>query len=329
MPVSSPTSMPSSAPWPASLKGMKTKVGLLGGRLQLRAVHYGAALLGVAAFFFALTTVLAKAAGERAPVGGLAAAFFRFVVGFVVIGAVAAQRRLPVRPNSWQWTLLRAGFNIAASILFFLAVEHTTITNANLLNMTSPVFIFLLAPLMPSYRQRPAVDYLFLLLTMIGAWLVVVPRFDAVNLGDIYGLLSGVAGGIAITMLYQARRFDTAVVILLFQMGLGTIATIYWGLGPALAAADPTVWLLLIGVGLCGALAQYLLTEGYRYIDTQRGSIVSSLQIVFAAIMGVLLFGEPLTLRTLLGGLCIGLSLVGISGVWRGRAALFRRAVGR
>ncbi len=302
---------------------MQTTVTFFG--LELRRTPYGAVLLGVAAFFFALTTVLAKQAITMAPVGGLASAFFRFVVGFVAMSVLAARTRVRPVPNHWGFTLLRAVFNIAASVLFFLSVEQTTVTNANLLNMTSPVFIFLLAPLMPGYQQRPPVDYLFLGLTMLGAWLVVVPSFAAVNLGDLYGLLSGVMGGIAITMLYQARRYDPAIVILFYQMGLGTLATVYWGIGPTLNQASVAVWGLLIGVGACGALAQYLLTEGYRFIDTQRGSIVSSLQIVFAAVMGVLLFDDPLTLRTLLGGLCIVLSLVGVSGVWRGRLALFRK----
>jgi drug/metabolite transporter (DMT)-like permease len=288
-------------------------------------VHYGALLLGVAALFFALTTVFAKLVSERSEVGGVASAFFRYLIGFVAITALAARKQVRPLPNSWTWTLLRALLNIAASVFFFLAVEFTTITNANLLNLTSPVFIFLLAPFMPGYQRRPTVDYLFLALTMIGAWLVVVPSFDQVNLGDLYGLASGVLGGIAITMLYQARRYDNAIVILFYQMGLGTLLTMAWGLTAELMNATPDVWLLLFGVGACGALAQFLLTEGYHYIDTQRGSIVSSAQILFAAVMGVLLFGDPVTWRTSLGGLSILLSLVGISGVWRGRVRLFRR----
>jgi drug/metabolite transporter (DMT)-like permease len=302
-----------------------SSIGLLYGRIRLRRVHYGALLLGVAALFFALTTVFAKLVGQQSEVGGVASAFFRYLVGFVAITALAARKQVRPVPNSWTWTLLRALLNIAASVFFFLAVEFTTITNANLLNLTSPVFIFLLAPFMPGYQRRPGVDYLFLALTMIGAWLVVVPSFDQVNLGDLYGLASGVLGGIAITMLYQARRYDNAIVILFYQMGLGTLLTMAWGLTPDLMHASAEVWLLLFGVGVCGALAQFLLTEGYHFIDTQRGSIISSSQILFAAVMGVLLFGDPVTWRTSLGGLSILLSLVGISGVWRGRVKLFRR----
>lgn len=294
-------------------------------------VRVGVLLLGTASILFAATTVFAKLANQGG-VPGLQAAFARFVVGFVAASAViVASKRSPhqsladkLRPNNLNYTLLRAFFNVLASIFFFLSVEFTTITNANMLNQTSPVYIFLLAPFFAGYKGRKPGQFVFLLLTLVGIYLVMMPQFDTVNLGDIFGAISGILGGIAITMLHQARKYDSSGLILLYQMGLGTVICGWLMANVAVWPDNRIVLLWLTVTGVVGWLAQFLLTIGYKFIDAERGSLVSALQIPFAAVFGALVFGEPLGWRVLLGGGLILASLVGISGLVRLRKSMRR-----
>jgi drug/metabolite transporter (DMT)-like permease len=276
----------------------------------------GVLLLGIAAVLFASTTVFAKYAAQLGQVSGLVTSFARFLIGFLIAGGYVWYSKRSIRPVSRNNVILRSIFNILSATFFFLGIEYTTITNANLLNMTSPVYIFLLAPLFAGYHAKPRSYLLFLLFCVAGIYLVVFPDFSHINLGDIYAALSGLFGGIAISFLHQARKTDAAHVILFYQMGLGTLlsfsiaATVY-------IPMNGLVWLLLLACGLSGAVAQVLLTWGYRFIDARSGSIVSASQILFAALLGVLLFQDPLTWRVALGGLFIVISLLGVSEVWR------------
>ena len=63
---------------------------------------------------------------------------------------------------------------------------------------------------------------------------------------------------------------------------------------------------------LMGVLGQYFITTGYLYISASGGGLVSSSRIVFATALGAILFGEAITLRTVAGGLCILVSIIGI-----------------
>jgi drug/metabolite transporter (DMT)-like permease len=62
---------------------------------------------------------------------------------------------------------------------------------------------------------------------------------------------------------------------------------------------------------------QLLITVGYKYIDAAPGSLVSSSRIVFAIILGVTFFSDPMTLRIIIGSLMIIISLAGVNGFFR------------
>jgi len=79
------------------------------------------------------------------------------------------------KPGSW-W---RAVTNAAAVLLVFSALRYTTVTNANMLNMSYPVFVFLLAPWVNRERTQRS-HYLYLVLAMTGTVLtfaLILPGF--------------------------------------------------------------------------------------------------------------------------------------------------------
>lgn len=275
----------------------------------------GVFFLGVAAVLFALTSVFAKLATQRG-VSGMEANFARFFMGFLLAAGYVLYFKKSIRPNNWQSVIGRSFFNILSASFFFLGIQYTTITNANMLNMTSPVYIFLLVHFFEPDQQRSLRQFLFLALTIVGVYLIVGADFSRINLGDVYGALSGLFGGIAISVLHQARKYDDAYVILFYQMGIGSLS-IFLITMPSFAYHDAAIWTYVILAGLMGALGQVLLTIGYRYIDAASGSIVSSSQMLFAALFGIIFFSDPLNWRISVGGILILISLVGVSQFWR------------
>lgn len=273
----------------------------------------GILFLLAAELCFALSTVLTKRVVAVSTVPAVEITFFRFLLGFVVAGAHMLRSRASFRPNNWVTVGLRGVLNSVAVILFFYALQFTTVSKANMLNMTYPVFVFLVSPFINRKRERSSpLCWLFLGLTMAGIWLVMNPAFDRVNAGDLLGLGSGIVAGFAIPTLKEAREYDDTNVILFYLMATGSVlngSLVF----PMFVVPEGLVGLLVAAAALLGVVGQVFLTEGYLFISATSGSIVSSSRILFAVSMGATLFGDPLSARIVLGGALILVSLCGVS----------------
>jgi drug/metabolite transporter (DMT)-like permease len=198
-------------------------------------------------------------------------------------------------------------------VAFFYAVEHTSVTNANMLNMTYPVFIFLLAPLFRLEKMH-RLSLVFLVSAMTGIYLVIFPDFSRINPGDIIGLISGVFAAFAIITLSVAREYDSTVLIVFYLMAIGTFFNALM-MAPVFVTPVRRELPLLLGSGIMGIAGQVFLTMGYKNVSAKAGSMVSSPRIVFAALMGFFFFAEALSARIILGGSLIISSIIGISAL--------------
>jgi drug/metabolite transporter (DMT)-like permease len=79
------------------------------------------------------------------------------------------------------------------------------------------------------------------------------------------------------------------------------------------------VWLYLLAIGLFTQVGQVSLTKGMQTESAGRATSFSYLQIVFAAILGILVFNEQLHLLTLIGATLI-ISGAMINLAWKRKA---------
>jgi len=170
----------------------------------------GIVLILSAELLFAIASVFAKIITNTSEIAAIEITFFRFAIGIVISGYYLNKTGQSFRPSKPLFVLLRAILNTAAFILFFYSVEYTTITNANMLNMTYPIFIFLISIVF--FKRIPSLlSILLLIASTYGIYLVIKPDFDHINYGDILGLLSGLVGAAAIISLRYARKFDSSL----------------------------------------------------------------------------------------------------------------------
>lgn len=264
---------------------------------------------------FALSTVFTKYVTSTSPIPAVETTFFRFFFGFWLALFYILHTKGSFKAARWDLVFWRGLLNTIAVILFFMSVEHTTVTNANMLNMTYPAFLFLTAPFINKEKSSPGM-LVFLVLTMVGIFLVIRPDFHHVRVGDLYGLLSGIVAAFGVAVLRKAREFDSAATILFYLMGLGTILNFLVMLPVfVMPYGMPAVHLVISA--LFGVLGQSLMTSGYLHVSARGGGLVSSSRIFFAAVLGIVLFHEVLTPRIALGGSCILASIVGVTLLMR------------
>jgi drug/metabolite transporter (DMT)-like permease len=274
-------------------------------------INNGIVFLIMAEFCFAAATVFAKYVTNKTDIPAIEITFFRVSLGTVVAALYMWQTHTSFVPKRIGLVIARAAFSFSALVTFFYAVEHSSVTNGNMLNMTYPVFIFILAPLFKLEKMNKF-SLIFLISAMAGIYLVIFPDFSNINKGDIVGLSSGILAAFAIITLSVAREYDSTVLIVFYLMALGTICNAVM-MAPVFVKPDLSDYPALFCSGILGVAGQVLLTKGYKHVNARAGSMVSSSRIIFAALLGFTFFAEPLLPRIIFGGLLIIGSIIGVS----------------
>ncbi len=203
-------------------------------------------------------------------------------------------------------------------LAYFSAVRYTSIAVAVILLYTYPAWVSLLSALLLGERLTARKGWA-LLLTFAGAVLVIQVYQPAALRLNLRGILWGLAAGLS-AALYSIfgkkalSRYNPFTVVL-YAFGLGGIFLALWR-GPAalLAARYPSaVWLLLLGLAAIptvGGYASY--TVGLKRLEASRASILATWEVVAAAALGYLLFGEALEAAQIAGALLVAIGIVSL-----------------
>jgi drug/metabolite transporter (DMT)-like permease len=285
-------------------------------------------MLVASSTLFAIMAVMAKLASRHVP--AVQAAFVRFATGVVVTGAMWATGRIDLRPRRWGWLVARGFFGGSAVVLYFSALQRIPVGEATLLNYTQPVFTMMGAWLL--LGERPPRRALFALpLTLVGVTLIVglKPadlRGHGADAGPLFGLLSAVLSGVAVTSIRAARRVvpggpppETAWSVFFSFTALGLLVTLPAVLPPfgGWVAPTPRDWGLLLGVGVTSVLAQLLMSEALQHVRVGAAGIITQLTAVLTIGTGALFLGDKLHPSFLSGAL---LTLGGVALVVLGSA---------
>jgi drug/metabolite transporter (DMT)-like permease len=269
-------------------------------RSRARALLFGSAVL------FGLSAVLARAATLHG-MNGAQVTVVRFALGVACVAGVFAARPGTFRPRRKGLLVTRGLFGGFAALLYFLAIERIPAGEATLLNCTFPIWGVLLSLVV--LDERPTIHLVIGLLLASGGVLLVL-RGDMGHLGlgwgEVIGIASAVAGGVAVTTIRALRATDNAATIF-FAFSVGALVV---SIPFALATwpADPVAWAAAGAVGLFAFGAQMFMTEAYGTLSVAEAALWQQLTPMASYLWGLLL-GERIGWSTVLG------VLLGIAGV--------------
>ena len=256
------------------------------------------------AFFFYMATVTIRWALDVVRIDPAYFVFGRFALGFCIVTLSMAIQKRPLRANRYGLLVGRTLGNTMAVFFFYKAVEVTTVANANILNMTYPIFVALIAWVFLS-DQRDGVALAMVPVAFAGIWLIVAPAGIGWDWNNLWGLASGVSASIAIIFLNLCRRYDDAETTLFYMFGWGAVA-IYLMFHKVIFLPNATELFYLLVCSLFGVGGQYLLTYGFRFVTAVEGSVITSSRILLAAILGPSMVADPaLTLWGWVGAVLI------------------------
>lgn len=269
---------------------------------RTHALALAAAALAAACFIGMDGT--AKLLGER--YGTVQVTFLRFLTGALYAVPLWLWKRtpMPARPQ-WRWHLLRSGLLLVALLTWFDALQKLPLVQAVGVGYTAPLFIALLA--MWVLHERPS-RWIWAALAMgaLGVGVALWPELSSTHLPGSDARLWGMAAagvsaityaGVVVVARHQAQH-DALWTILLVQ-----------NLLPVLVLAVPMVWLwqpmlasdipILLLMGALATGGMLCITWAFSHIEASRAAPVEYTGLVWAALMGFLVFGEVPTVWSL------------------------------
>ncbi|MGH1441438.1 MAG: DMT family transporter [Cellvibrionaceae bacterium] len=210
-----------------------------------------------------------------------------------------------------------------ALVCVYYALVHIPFAEATMLQYLHPMFTAVLAIIFLRERLHSS-TLLCIVFSFIGLLIIVRPSFLFGGLQADYSLIAiaaAIAGAFGSAVAYVLVRKlneteDPSVIIFYFPIIALPFALVL--LGSDFVMPQGWSWLLLLGVGVATQVGQVGLTKAMQTETASKATSFSYLQVVFAALLGWLVFSEVPVIWTWIGG---GLIVLGafINVVYRGK----------
>lgn len=275
----------------------------------------------VAGFLFALMGVLVKLASIRFSAPELV--FYRSLFGllsiYVVIVLMNRQWLAPLATRHSVSHATRGLTGFLALVMYFYGIAHLPLPTAITLNYTSPLFLAAITAWWLKERHGHGLAAA-VVIGFAGVLMLLKPGWGGPGmLAMLAGLLSGLFAGLAyLNVRNLGRQGEPEWRIVFYFALISTLGGAVWMASAGFAVPGAADLPLLLAMGATGTLGQLAMTRAYRVGNTLAVGALAYSTVGFAALYGVLIFGDRLPLEAWLGMLLI--VIAGVVGVWASRS---------
>jgi len=241
------------------------------------------------------------------------AQFMRYFFGLVVMLPLVLRHGLRAyRPKAISGQFVRGAVHTCGLCLWFVALPRIALADMTAIGFTAPIFIMLGAHLFFNEPMRWE-RWLAALAGFAGVLVVVAPKLQ--GSGGFYSLVmlaSAPLFAASFLLTKGLTRYEGTGVIVVWQAITVTLfsiplALLHW------QAPTPWQWFGFLLCGFLGSLGHYCLTRSFRIADISATQSAKFLDLLWAALMGWLVFGDVPSRSTLVGGVVICASTIWIA----------------
>lgn len=243
--------------------------------------------------------------------------FYRCFLGTIVLLILIIIRNKKKKKNflkttNWSIQILRACFGTLAMYFGYSALTMIALAEASTLSFTKVFFVSFLAYFFLKEKIRHQIIYLSII-GFIGIYIMIDPQEFGSITGSSLALISAffVAAGIisvsflaqtnnTITILFYHSFFSTILCMIFFYIKIDILVT--------------ESFFSLVIITLTALVGQYFNASSYRDSEANIVVLFGYARIVFAIIIGFLIFNENIGVNFLMG-----LTLITFSCVWTSR----------
>jgi len=230
--------------------------------------------------------------------------FFRNLFGFVALAPwLVIQGLEPLRTRHVGLHLARAGTNVIAMLMFFMALSMSPMVQVQALAFTAPLFTTVLAAVLLKEVVRIR-RWMATLLGFVGALIIIRPGVQPIDAGALLTLASAAVWAFTMIIIKQLSRTDSAFAITAYMVILMTPMSLI----AAVPVWDWPNWTQLGWLAVCGitgTVAQFLMAHAFRLADTSVVLPLDFMKVVWGAFIAWLWFSEVVGIWTWIGALII------------------------
>lgn len=219
--------------------------------------------------------------------------FFRNFFAFIPIGLMLAARKdrlAALRTRNWKGHLVRAVLGLTSMILFFNAFALMPLAEVVAIAFSAPLFITALSMPLLGERVGPR-RWSAVVVGFVGVLVILRPGTELFQPVAFLPLTASLFLALAMLQVRLLTRTETNIALMTYMTLAGTLATAPFLLSGWVQPAGVD-WALIVGMGIIGGTAQYLLTQAFRKAPA---SLIAPLEysgILWAGMLGYWLFGE-------------------------------------
>ncbi|MBS5787001.1 MAG: DMT family transporter [Clostridioides difficile] len=249
----------------------------------------GIIFITASALGFALMSAFVKLAGD---LPNFQKVFFRNLVSATVALYLIVKHKgsMTGKKENRKILIYRSIFGTLGVIFSFYAIDNLVLSDANMINKLSPFLVIILSALFLKEKIN-AKQITSLIVAFIGSLFIIKPTFSIDLVPYIVAILGALFAGAAYTCLRVLRDREEYYTIVFFFSVFSLVTTF-----PAFIFVYKSMTLLqliyLLLAGVFASLGQFGITLAYKYAPAKEISIFDYTNIIFSAILSIVLFNQ-------------------------------------
>lgn len=242
----------------------------------------------MSAFGFAMMSAFIKLSGD---LPSFQKTFFRNIVSVIIAFVLIVKHKgsfFGKKENQGR-LILRSTFGTLGILLNYYAIDRLVLSDANMLNKLSPFFVIIFSAIL--LKEKINVKQSFAVaVAFVGALFIIKPSFSFEVIPALAGVLGGLSAGAAYTCvrsLSGKEKPDTIVFYFSIFSSAVTLPLMLISYRPM--SIIQLTYLILAGV--FASLGQFGVTLAYKYAPGKEISIFDYTNIIFSAVISLVLFG--------------------------------------
>ena len=247
----------------------------------------GVLFIIMSAFGFAMMSAFVKLSGD---LPSFQKTFFRnitsCIIAFILI--IVNKESFFGKLENQKTLILRSLFGTLGIVFNFYSIDKLVLSDANMLNKLSPFFVIIFSALF--LKEKINIKQgLAIIVAFIGALFIIKPQFNFDITPSLIGVLGAICAAAAYTCLRALGGKEKYYTIVFYFSFFSTIAILPFML-IVYKEMSMLQFVYLILAGIFASIGQFGITIAYKYAKAKEISIFDYSNIIFSAIISIVLF---------------------------------------
>ncbi|GAA0709514.1 DMT family transporter [Paraclostridium ghonii] len=256
----------------------------------------------LSAFGFAMMSAFVKLSGD---LPSIQKTFFRNLISCIISFALILKyKESPFgSKENRKILILRSVFGTLGIILNFYAIDKLVLSDANMLNKLSPFFVIIFSAIFLKEKIKSN-QSIAVLIAFIGALFIIKPTIDFEIMPYMAGILGAVFAAAAYTCLRVLGGREKFYTVVFFFSLFSTVSILPFAVMGYKPMTSIQFGYLILG-GIFASIGQFGVTLAYKYAPAKEISIFDYSNIIFSAIISIVIFNTIPDKYSLIGYIII------------------------